>query len=179
MRIAFLGFIGLFFMVFTQNFTSVYLIDFKSINLQQIGYLGTIGSIGNVVFALTLGHLSSKTGFLLSFPFTILFPILLLTGKEFVWYGLAYFSFGGYRLARSMLLAYSREFIHSRDTGLAFGIIETANGLAIILAPPLCGIVYNHNPQNIFWISAIGLALVGLISFFQLSKFKRKDPNWL
>jgi MFS family permease len=78
-----------------------------------------------------------------------------------------------------MLLAYSREFIHSRDTGLAFGIIETANGLAIILAPPLCGIVYNHNPQNIFWISAIGLALVGLISFFQLSKFKRKDPNWL
>jgi MFS family permease len=179
MRIAFLGFIGLFFMVFTQNFTSVYLIDFKSINLQQIGYLGTIGSIGNVVFALTLGHLSSKTGFLLSFPFTILFPILLLTGKEYVWYGLAYFSFGGYRLARSMLLAYSREFIHSRDTGLAFGIIETANGLAIILAPPLCGIVYNHNPQNIFWISAIGLALVGLISFFQLSKFKRKDPNWL
>ena len=179
MRMAFLGFIGLFFMVFTQNFTSVYLIDFKSINLQQIGYLGTIGSIGNVVFALTFGHLSSKTGFLLSFPLTLLFPILLLTGKEFVWYGLGYFAFGGYRLARSMLLAYSREFIHSRETGLAFGIIETANGLAIILAPPLCGIVYNQNPQNIFWVSAIGLVLVGLINFIQLSRLKRKDLNWL
>lgn len=179
MKIAFLGFLGLFFMVFSQNFTSVYLIDFESINLQQIGYLGTIGSIGNVVFALTLGHLSSKTGVLLSFPFTLLFPILLLTGDNFGWYGLAYFFFGGYRLARSMLLAYSREFIHSRETGLAYGIIETANGLAIILAPPLCGIVYNQNPQNIFWVSAIGLVLVGIINFIHLPKLKRKDPNWL
>ncbi len=179
MKIAFLGFLGLFFMVFTQNFTSVYLIDFKSINLQQIGYLGTIGSIGNVIFALTLGHLSSKIGFLLSFPLTLLFPILLLLGKNFVWYGLAYFSFGGYRLARSMLLAYSREFVHSRETGLAYGIIETANGLAIILAPPLCGIVYNQNPQNIFWVSAIGLVLVGIINFIYFSKFKRKDSNWI
>ncbi len=179
MKIAFLGFLGLFFMVFSQNFTSVYLIDFESINLQQIGYLGTIGSIGNVVFALTLGHLCSKTGVLLSFPFTLLFPILLLTGDNFGWYGLAYFFFGGYRLARSMLLAYSREFIHSRETGLAYGIIETANGLAIILAPPLCGIVYNQNPQNIFWVSAIGLVLVGIINFIHLPKLKRKDPNWL
>lgn len=179
MRIAFLGFIGLFFMVFTQNFTSVFLIDFKSINLQQIGYLGTIGSVGNVVFALTLGHLSSKTGFLLSFPLTLLFPILLLSGEEFIWYGLGYFAFGGYRLARSMLLAYSREFIHSSETGLAYGIIETANGLAIILAPPLCGIVYNQNPQDIFWVSAIGLILVGLINYIQLSRLKRKDRNWL
>ncbi len=179
MKVAFLGFIGLFFMVFTQNFVPVYLTDFKSINLQQIGYLGTIGSVGNVVFALVLGNLSSKKGFLISFPLTLLFPILLLTSNEFVWFGLAYFSFGGYRLARTMLLAFSREFIHARETGSAYGIIETANGIAVILAPPLCGIVYNQNPRAIFWISAIGLTVVGLINLIQIPKIKRKDTSWL
>jgi len=179
MKIVLLGFIGLFFMVFTQNFAPVYLTNFKSISLQQIGYLGTIGSIGNVIFALVLGRLSARSGLLLSFPLTILFPILFLTSNSLMWYGLAYFSFGGYRLARTMLLAFSREFIHAKETGLAYGIIETANGLAVILAPPLCGIVYNQHPKAIFWISAIGLAVVGIINLIQFSKIKRKDPHWL
>ena len=179
MKIASLGFISLFFMVLTQNFVPVYLTDFKSINLQQMGYLGTIGSIGNVFFALTLGHLPAKIGFLISFPLTLIFPVLFLTLNKFSGFGLAYFSFGGYRLARTMLLALSREFINAKETGLAYGIIETANGLAVILAPLLCGIVYNQNPKAIFWISSIGIVVSGLINLIQLSKLKRKDPHWL
>ncbi|MDO9085658.1 MAG: MFS transporter [Anaerolineaceae bacterium] len=174
MRIALLGFIALFFMVFTQNFATVFLTDLRQINLQQIGYLGTIGSIGNVVLALTLGHLPSKIGYLISFPFSILFPLLILNGKGFFGYGVGFFAFGGYRLARSMLLAMSREFIHGKDTGLAYGVIETTNGLAIIIAPFLCGIVYNQNPQSIFWISIIGLGIVAMINLILLPKQK----NW-
>lgn len=179
LKITFLGFIGLFFMVFTQNFAPVYLTDFKSISLQQIGFLGTFGNIGNVIFALVFGRLSARIGFLLSFPLTLIFPVIFLTSNDLIWYGLAYFSFGGYRLARTMLLALSREFIHARETGLAYGIIETANGLAVILAPTLCGIVYNQNPKAIFWISAVGLVVVGMINFIQLLKIKGREPRWL
>ena len=175
MRIAFLGFFALFFMVFTQNFTSVFLTDLRQINIQQIGYLGTIGSVGNVVLALTLGHLPAKIGYLIGFPFTFLFPLLILNGKEFIWYGFAYFAFGGYRLSRSMLLAFSRQFIQARDTGLAYGVIETTNGLAMILAPPLCGIVYNQNPTSIFWIAAIGLVIFGILNVIFLPKSRERE----
>lgn len=174
LRIAVLGFFALFFMVFTQNFTSVFLSDVRQINIQQIGYLGTIGSLGNVILALTFGHVKSKIGFLLSFPFTLLFPILIFWGTEFMWYAIAFLAFGGYRLARSMLLALSRDFIHSKDTGLAYGVIETANGIAIIIAPILCGIVYNQDPKLIYIISALGIVLVGIINLIFLPKQKTK-----
>lgn len=178
-QIVFLGFLTLFFMVFTQNFASVYLSNIKSVNLQQIGYLGTIGSLGNGIFALTLGRFSAATGYLLSIPFTILYATLLPFGNNFIWFGIAYFSFGGYRLARSMLLALSREFIYAKETGLAYGIIETINGLAVILASLVCGIVYNKNPDAIFIISAIGLSIVGLVNFIHISKIKEKRSIWL
>ena len=72
-----LGAITLFFMVFTQSFTPVYLEELHSIDLLQIGYLGTIGSLGNVVLALTLGHLSARVGYLVSIPLVFLFPLLI------------------------------------------------------------------------------------------------------
>ena len=179
LSVALVGFVGLFFMVFTQNFSSVFLTDVKDLNLQQIGYLGTIGSTGNVVFALVFGHLSGKTGYLISFIFTTLFPVLLVLGNKFFVYGIGFFAFGGYRLAKSMLLAFSRDFIHAKDTGLAYGIIETTNGLAVILAPIICGIVYNQNPNAIFWISAGGMAIVGILNFFILPKPEERRTNWL
>lgn len=175
-RLLAFGFSLLFFMVFTQNFSTVYLQDIKNFNLQQIGYLGTIGNLGNVVLALTLGNLPSTTGLLVSIPITFLFPFLLLFGNGFGWIGLAYFSFGGYRLTRSMLLAESRRLINPSELGLAYGFIETANGLALILAPLLCGIIYNHNPDTIFLISMGGLFILGLISVFFRSK-RGKDTD--
>lgn len=175
LKIIILGFFTLFFMVFTQNFTSVFLLDFRQINLQEIGFLGTIGSLGNVILALSFGHFSAKIGFLISLPFTILFPLLLLKGNHFPIYAIAYLGFGGYRLARSMLLAFSREFIHAKDTGLAYGIIETVNGIAIILASIICGIVYNQNPEGIFIVSIIGLGLITIFNILLLPKTQLQE----
>ncbi len=169
-RILSLAAIAIFFMVFTQSFAPVFLEDLRSVDIQQIGFLGTIGSIGNVVLALTLGHLPARLGYLLSFPFVFLFPLLIWKGNSFGWYGIGYFIFGGYRLARSMMLAFSRHFIHSRETGLAFGMIETANGIALILAPLICGIIYNQNPQHIFWVAAFGMVFAFIANLLWLPK---------
>jgi MFS family permease len=173
-RIAFLGFLTLFFMVFTQNFSSVFLSDYRMLSLQQIGFLGTIGSLGNVILALAFGNVSSKSGFLMSLPFVLLFPLFILFGNNFYYYGFAYLGFGGYRLARSMLLALSREYIHAKETGLAFGVIETANGVATIVAPILCGIVYNQNPEGIYVISIVGLVIIGFINLILLPQKRTK-----
>jgi len=83
---------------------------------------------------------------------------------------LAYFLFGGYRLTRSMLLALGRSYVHSKDTGLAYGMIETANGAATILAPVICGIIYNQNPQQIYMIAIVGLSAVMVINLLLLPK---------
>ena len=168
MLISILGFLALFFMIFTQSFTPVFLEDFRKLNLQQIGYLGTIGSLGNVLLALLIGNYSARKGYLIGFPLVFLFPLLILFGKDFPLYAIAYFFFGGYRLSRSMLLAFSRHFIKSRDTGLAYGVIETANGAAMILAPLICGLIYNQNPQWVFIIAMAGLGITFLISIFWL-----------
>lgn len=170
MRFVILASGALFFMVFTQSFTPVFLEDIRQVNLQEIGYLGTIGSLGNVALALLFGHLPARLGYLLTFPFVALFPLLIAKGTGLGWYGLAYFMFGGYRLARSMMLAFGRHFIHSRETGLAYGVIETANGVAIILAPLLCGIIYNQNPQQIFWVAFVGLVITFGINLVWLPK---------
>lgn len=175
LKIVGLGSITLFFMVFVQSFTPVFLEDVRSINLLQIGYLGTLGSLGNVILALTLGHLRARIGYLVSIPFVFLFPLLIWKSTGFWGYGLSYFTFGGYRLARSMLLALSRNFIHSRETGLAYGMIETANGVATILAPPICGIIYNQNPEQIFLIASVGLIFVFLLNLLMLPKNKNLE----
>ncbi|MHB8134268.1 MAG: MFS transporter [Anaerolineaceae bacterium] len=176
LRIVGLGAITLFFMVFTQSFTPVYLEELRSTNMLQIGYLGTIGSLGNVLLALSLGHLSARIGYFVSIPLVFLFPILIWKSTGFFGFGLAYFMFGGYRLARSMLLALGRSFVHSKDTGLAYGIIETANGVATILAPVICGIIYNQNPQHIYTIALVGLFSVMVINLLLLPKEnKNKD----
>jgi MFS family permease len=168
MLISILGFLALFFMIFTQSFTPVFLEGFRKLNLQQIGYLGTIGSLGNVLLALLIGNYSARKGYLIGFPLVFIFPLLILFGKAFPIYAIAYFFFGGYRLSRSMLLAFSRYFIKSRDTGLAYGVIETANGAAMILAPLICGLIYNQNPQWIFIIAMAGLGIIFLSSILWL-----------
>jgi len=173
LRIVGLGAITLFFMVFTQSFTPVYLEELRSINLLQIGYLGTIGSLGNVVLALTLGHLSARIGYFVSIPLVFLFPLLIWKSTGFWGFGLAYFMFGGYRLIRSMLLALGRSYVHAKDTGLAYGMIETANGVATILAPVICGIIYNQNPQQIYLIALVGLSSVMVINLLLLQKENR------
>ncbi len=170
MRMVILASMGLFFMIFTQSFTPVFLEEIRNINLQQIGYLGTIGGLGNVALALVLGHLPARIGYLLSFPFVFLFPLLIVKGTGMPWYGMAYFLFGGYRLARSLILAFSRQFIHSRETGIAYGVIETANGVATILAPLICGIIYNQNPEHIYWVAAIGLVITFALNLIWLPK---------
>lgn len=43
-----------------------------------------------------------------------------------------YLFVSGYRLYRSMALAFARPLVKATDVGLAYGLVETGNALAII-----------------------------------------------
>jgi len=116
-----------------------------------------LGSLGTAVLMLALGNLSGSLGLILGQVSMGLFTLLLWQGTGFFWYGLGYFFIGGYRLCRSMFLALARPLLHPSEVGLAFGTIETVNGLTIILAPLLAGVIYQYHPG---WIYPISLALI-------------------
>lgn len=61
-----------------------------------------------------------------------------------------------------MSLAFARNYIRSAETGLAFGLIETANGFAVILAPLVAGNLYNANPRSMYAVSLGFIAILVL-----------------
>ena len=94
-----------------------------------------------------------------------------------LWFGFGYFFIGGYRLSRSLVLAIARSFIHPRQTGLAYGMVETMNSAAVILAPMLAGFLYSKDPYSVYRVSIILIAGVLLLNLTVLYQIKRKNNH--
>jgi nitrate/nitrite transporter NarK len=146
-----------------QPFTPSFLQNQQGFSRSMIGILGAFGSLGNAVAMLALGHLKPVTGFIIGQLWVLLYVTLFLVGDLPFWFGLGYFFFGGYRLCRSMVLAIARPLVHPRQTGLAYGMIETAAAVSVIAAPILAGFLYKADPYSLYRVAVI--LSVGLILF--------------
>jgi len=165
-------FVAVFAMYLPQPLTSNFLQNQRELALNQIGVLGSIGSLGNVILLFGFGFLSTQAGFLLGQVAVWLFAILLWQGQVFPIFAAAYFLFGGYRAARALVTAQVRELISETNMGLAYGMAETISGIAIILAPPLAGWLYTFSPIRVYPVAS-GLIIVSLIisgSYYMMSK---------
>lgn len=78
-----------------------------------------------------------------------------------------------------MVLAIARTFIHPRQTGLAYGMVETVNSIAVILAPILAGYIYNQNPYLVYRISIVLVSVVIAFNVLILVIMKRNGKNEL
>lgn len=171
----FLGLLGLIFftmmaLYLPQPLTPNYLQDQHGFSLQTIGALGAAGSLGNAVIMLMLGGLRAPLGLLIGQALVALFALLLWRGNSTAVFFIGYFFVGGYRLARSMALAYARTLVHVNETGLAFGLIETGNYVATILAPLAAGLLYSYHPQ---WVYIASLGAIGLMLAINLAGLPR------
>ena len=147
----YLGFLVLiFFVIFAlylpQPLTQNFLQEERNLSLGQIGLLGSLGGIGNVVLNLALGQMSAYAGFLLAQLSTAAFAFLIWRGSGMGLYGLAYILLGGYRTARSLAAANVNSLIDDAQMGLAYGVTETVAMFPLILAPPLAGYLYSMDP---------------------------------
>lgn len=131
--------ITMFALFLGQPLSANYLKNFHQLDLQQIGMLGSANSLGNAVLLLAFGFLNAPTGFIIGQALVDLFTLLMWQGNQFGGFWLAYFFFGGYRLARSMIMAYARTLVKPSEIGFAYGLVETGNAIACILAPPIAG----------------------------------------
>ncbi len=159
LTLAVITFITMFALYLPQPLSPNFMQNERGLDMQQIGLVGTIGSLGNVVIMFLLGHLSAPVAFLIGQPLVALFALLMWRGTGLPWFALGYFFMAGYRLCRSMVLALARNFIHPAETGLAFGMLETANAVAVILAPLVAGALYQRVPVSVY---TVALGLIGM-----------------
>jgi MFS family permease len=146
-----------------QQLTSLYLQNVHHISIQQIGIMGSIANIGTAIIVFTLGNLRVSTGMLIGQLLLAGFALLMWRGQSVMAYFAGYFFVGGYQLYRSMALAFSRSLVRVGDTGLAYGLVETGNALAVVVAPLAAGFLYNYRPEAVYIASLGALAItVGL-----------------
>ena len=163
-------FITIFALYLPQSFTTPYLQNQQEMSRSTIGLLCGIGSLGNAIATLVLGNISPYIGLFIGQLWVALFSALFLWGENTIWFGLGYFFLGGYRLFRALVLAEARTMVHPNQTGLLFGVIETSNALAIILAPVLAGILYKAQPTLMYKIALIIIPIMMVVNLLYLRK---------
>ncbi len=161
---AYLGivFLAMFAITLPQPLSPNFLQNERGLSLGRIGQLGAVAGLGNVVLNLGLGFINARAGFLISQLAAGAFAFSLWRGSGMAAFATGYFLLGGSRTARSFASAQTRNLVHSARMGLAYGITETVNATAVILASPLAGFLYGRNPLSIYTVS-LGLILLSIL----------------
>jgi MFS family permease len=168
----FIGLLGLIFctiigLSMPQQLSAMYLQNVHHLSLQQIGMTGTFAGIGAAMILFTLGNLRAPIGMIAGQLTLGVFCLFMWFGKIPAVFFSGYLFIGGYRLYHSMSTAYIRPLVNSSDIGLAYGLVETGNALAVILAPLAAGFLYDYNPASVYAVSlvmlAITISLTGLL----------------
>jgi MFS family permease len=143
-----------------QQLTSVYLQDVHHLSLQQIGLTGTFAGIGGAVILFALGSVPALAGMMASQVLLGLFCLFMWRGQNAAVFYIGYLFVGGYPLYRSMAAAAVRPLVKTSDIGLAYGLVEMGNALAVIFAPLVAGFLYHSQPETVYTISLIALVVM-------------------
>jgi MFS family permease len=178
----FLGFLGItlitvFVLYLPSAFTPNFLQNQQGFSKSTIGILGTFGNLGNAVAVLALGGMRASTAFIISQVWVLTFTIIFLVAKLPAWFGIGYFFYGGLRLCRAMILTIARSLIHPGETGLAYGMVETASAIAVILAPILAGILYDTDPILIYKVPVFAITGVIILNIIGVTTIRRNQSN--
>lgn len=166
-------FVSMFALYLPQPLTPNFLTNQAGLSYQTIGLLSAVGFLGNAVLSLGLHGLRAPLAFIVGQALVGVYALLLWQGNGAGWYALGYFFIGGYRLARSMTLAYARQFIRASETGLAYGLIETANAAVNIAAPFAAGLLYTADPYSVYPVSLAAIGLVLLLNILIKQRINR------
>ena len=147
----------------SQNFLAIE----RGLTLGTVGALTALTGVGVAALNFLLGFLDARWGFLLAQAAVGGFALIMWQGAALPWYALAYFLMGGYKTARSLMTAHTRELVSAHSMGLAYGVTETTGALATIAAPVLAGALYARTPV---WVYPVAFALI-LVSMIVSARF--------
>jgi MFS family permease len=160
------------FLSVPQQLTSMYLQNIQHLSTQQIGVLGTVSGVVTALMMLLLGNLKPSLGMFIGQLMIVGFALLMWRGENLPAFIAGYALIGGYRLYRVMALAYSRSLVHADNIGLAYGLVDTGNALAMIAAPLLAGVLYDFQPVAVYTVSLGALVItMGMNALFLRKKW--------
>lgn len=167
-------FFSMFSMYLPQPLVGNFLQNERGVGLAVIGTLLAVRSLGVVILNLVLGQVNPRVGFFTGQIGMALFSLLIWMGSGLPVYLAAYFLMGSYMTARNLTFAQVRTLAHSGNMGVAYGILETVNALALVCGPLLAGLLYKIRPDIVFPVS-IGLIAASLAAYLLFSPVRRKD----
>ena len=169
------GFPGFLFLVLVvtavmylgYDFAPKYLSDVKSIQLDEIGWLGTVNAIGGFTLNQLLGRRPPRRMLMVAIGLMFIHGVVLLQSAWVGWFALAYFLRGSVNSARSLISALATRLVHPSQLGMAFGITEMVVAAGDIIAPALAGRLYEKSPQLPFIVMlAMCPIIIGLVWLF-------------
>ncbi|MBA3075009.1 MAG: MFS transporter [Anaerolineae bacterium] len=174
-NLRFLGLLALLivtivFLSVPQQLTSMYLQNIQHISTQQIGMMGTLSGIVTALMMLVLGNLNPSIGMFIGQLMIAGFALLMWRGQGLAAFFAGYALIGGYRLYRVMALAYSRSLVNEGNVGLAYGLVDTGNALAMIAAPLLAGVLYEYQPVSVYTVSLVALIVTMGLNYLFMKK---------
>ena len=137
----------------------IFLKNERGVSLASIGIIGSFNAVGGVVLNLAIGRMSNRPAFFLSQCLVLVSSLILWLATGTPMFALGYFLTGGYRTARSLMTALAETQVEKSQMGLAYGLVETTAGLAMIIAAPLAGLLYRSAPYLPFPISVVLITL--------------------
>ena len=117
-----------------------------------------------VILNLTLGRLPARPAFLIVQAVVGAAALSLWLGTGAPWFVVGYFLAGGLRTARSLVTAQIQALVHRAEMGLAYGLAETVQGLALMASPPLAGYLYSLNPSLPYPVAVVLIGAMFLLS---------------
>lgn len=164
----------MFGMYLPQPLAQNFLQNERGVSLAAIGQLLSVRSLGIVILNLFIGQLNSRVGYLLTQVCMGFFSLLIWLGTGFPHYLLGYLLMGSFITGRGLAIAQARALVHSANMGVAYGLLETAMASAMVLGPPLAGLLYEIQP-NLIYIASLALIALGLGANLAFSPLKRHD----
>jgi MFS family permease len=162
---------AIFSMYLAQPFTPNFLEGVRNLSLTETGWVFSAGAFGNAVLAISLSRFKPRRGLLLAQAAVILFAVFIWQGTGLPFFMLGYFLLGGFRAARPLYMAQSRELVHESQMGLTYGTMETVAAIIFILTPPLAGFLFEIDPFTLYPIS-IGLIVISIVVSYVFSPRK-------
>jgi MFS family permease len=155
-------FLGLIFfmtlaMYLSWPLTPNFLQNERQVGLGELGVFGSLNALGIVVLNLALGRLTPGVGLVLAQVLVGASVVMIWRGSGVAWFGLGYFFAGGFRTARAMITALVERLVGHAEIGLAFGAAETVAAAGMMVAGPLAGWLFDHNPA---WPFPVSLVLI-------------------
>jgi MFS family permease len=160
--------VNMFLMSLGRPFLTIYLVDVKGANEFILGWRGTVRTALAVCLSIPIGRLADKMGR----------RRVAYFGRVFGWAGLLlmiltppthpeYLIIAGVLESLRMLMfvgwmAFDQELIPIEARGRYSGVSMMLNGMVGVFAPIIGGLMWEFNPDYIWWIRILGGALVVL-----------------